>query len=67
MGDCDGLSPNRVAIISTIESPITVLLAFSIFGDELTSMQFFGSILVVSSIFWNVVSSDRSNSEVLVD
>jgi drug/metabolite transporter (DMT)-like permease len=44
------VGPSRASIISTVEPPVTVLLAFVVFGEALTATQLFGGALVLASV-----------------
>jgi drug/metabolite transporter (DMT)-like permease len=44
------VGPSRASIISTIEPLVTVLLAFLVFGEQLTATQLAGGVLVLASV-----------------
>jgi drug/metabolite transporter (DMT)-like permease len=44
------VGPSRASIISTVEPPITVALAFLIFGEQLSAIQLVGGALVLASV-----------------
>jgi drug/metabolite transporter (DMT)-like permease len=49
-GGLNRVGPSRASIISTIEPLVTVLLAFVVFGEELSATQLAGGALVLASV-----------------
>jgi drug/metabolite transporter (DMT)-like permease len=44
------IGPSRTSMISTIEPLVTVVLAFLVFGEQLTATQLAGGVLVLASV-----------------
>ena len=44
------VGPSMAAILSTVEPPVTVALAFMVFGEALTAVQLLGGVLVLAAI-----------------
>jgi drug/metabolite transporter (DMT)-like permease len=44
------VGPSMTAILSTVEPPVTVALAFLVFGEALTGLQLAGGLLVVAAV-----------------
>jgi drug/metabolite transporter (DMT)-like permease len=44
------VGPSMTAILSTVEPPVTVALAFVVFGEALTGLQLAGGLLVVAAV-----------------
>jgi drug/metabolite transporter (DMT)-like permease len=44
------VGPSNASIISTVEPPVTVLLAFVVFGERLGAVQLLGGVLVLSAV-----------------
>ena len=44
------VGPTSAAILSTVEPLVTVMLAFVVFGEQLTSLQLLGGLLVLAAV-----------------
>ena len=44
------LGPTSAAILSTVEPLVTVMLAFVVFGEQLTNLQLLGGLLVLAAV-----------------
>jgi drug/metabolite transporter (DMT)-like permease len=49
-GGLGRVGPSRASIISTVEPLVTVVLAFIVFGEELSALQLVGGALVLASV-----------------
>jgi drug/metabolite transporter (DMT)-like permease len=44
------VGPTSAAILSTVEPLVTIMLAFAVFGEQLTNLQLLGGLLVLSAV-----------------